>query len=236
MRLVMLGAPGSGKGTQAERLSKKYDIPQISTGELFRSLRKGIQLPGMTLSKETIDEISNLINNGNFVSDEITIEVIENRIAMPDCKNGFILDGFPRNIPQGEALDKLLEKHNISLDAVLEIDVPDEAIIDRLSGRRYCSACGRTYHIDAKLPTEEERSKCPERCENLILRDDDKPEVVKQRLITYHDVTEHLKPYYKAQNKLITVVGRKKLEKTSRDVDKALLEIAKMWKKVKIWF
>ena len=222
MRLVMLGAPGSGKGTQAERLSQKYNIPQISTGEIFRSLRKGEQLPGMTLSKEIVDEISNLINNGKFVSDEITIKVIENRLAMEDCKNGFILDGFPRNIHQGEELDKLLKKHNIELDAVLEIDVPDEAIIDRLSGRRYCPACGRTYHVDAKMPTEEERKKCPEHCENLILRDDDKPDVVKQRLVTYHDVTEHLKPYYQAQNKLITVVGRRKLEKTIRDVDKAL--------------
>ena len=222
MRLVMLGAPGSGKGTQAERLSKKYNIPQISTGEIFRSLRKGEQLPGMTLSKEIVDEISNLINNGKFVSDEITIKVIENRLAMDDCKNGFILDGFPRNIHQGEELDKLLEKNNIKLDAVLEIDVPDDAIIDRLSGRRYCPACGRTYHVDVKMPTEEERQSCPEHCENLILRDDDKPEVVKQRLITYHDVTEHLKPYYQAQNKLITVAGRRKLEKTIRDVDKAL--------------
>jgi len=227
MRLVMLGAPGAGKGTQAERLSKKYGIPQISTGEIFRSLRKGEQLPGMTLSQETIDEISNLINNGNFVSDEITIKVIENRIVMDDCKPGFILDGFPRNIPQGEALDKLLEKHNISLDAVLEIDVPDEAIIDRLSGRRYCPACGRTYHVDVKMPTIEEKESCPEHCENLILRDDDKPEVVKQRLVTYHNVTEHLKPYYEGQKKLITVVGRRKLEKTIRDVDRALEKIVK---------
>jgi adenylate kinase len=122
MRLVMLGAPGSGKGTQAERLSKKYGIPQISTGELFRSLRKGVQLPGMTLPQDVVDEISNLINNGCFVSDEITIEVIENRIALPDCEKGFILDGFPRNIQQGEALDELLKKHDIKLDAVLEID------------------------------------------------------------------------------------------------------------------
>jgi len=227
MRLVMLGAPGSGKGTQAERLSKKHGIPQISTGELFRALRKGEQLPGMTLSKETVDEISSLINNGRLVSDEITIQVIENRIAMEDCKKGFILDGFPRNIPQGEALDKLLEKHNICLDAVLEIDVPDEAIIDRLSGRRYCPACGKTYHQDVKMPTEEEKANCPEHCENLILRDDDKPEVVKQRLVTYHDITERLKPYYKAQKKLITVVGRRKLEKTIRDVDRALAQLEK---------
>lgn len=227
MRLVMLGAPGSGKGTQAERLSKKYGIPQISTGEIFRALKKGQQLPGMTLSKETIEEISNLINNGSFVSDDITIKVIENRIAMEDCKNGFILDGFPRNIPQGEALDKLLEKHEISLDAVLELDVPDDAIIERLSGRRYCPTCGRTYHVGVKMPTEEERNECSTRCENLILRDDDKPEVVKQRLSTYHDVTEHLKPYYKDQNKLITVTGRKKIENTIMEVDKALEMVEK---------
>lgn len=227
MRLVMLGAPGSGKGTQAERLSKKYGIPQISTGELFRSLRKGVQLPGMTLPQNVVEEISNLINNGCFVSDEITIKVIENRIALPDCENGFILDGFPRNIEQGKALDELLKKYNIELDAVLEIDVPDEAIIDRLSGRRYCPACGRTYHLDAKMPTEDEMMSCRERCQNLIQRDDDKPEVVKRRLVTYHDVTEHLKPYYEEQGKLITVVGRKKLEKTIRDVDKALSNIEK---------
>ena len=222
MRLVMLGAPGSGKGTQAERLSKKYNIPQISTGDIFRSLKKGEQLPGMTLPKETIDEISSLINNGKLVSDDITIKVIENRIAMNDCQNGFILDGFPRNIPQGEALDKLLEKHNIKLDAVLELDVPDEAIIERLSGRRYCKACGKTYNLESNMPTEEDRANCPEHCENLILRDDDKPEVVKQRLATYHDVTEHLKPYYKNQGKLLTVAGQKNLEDTIKDVDNAL--------------
>lgn len=225
MRLVMLGAPGSGKGTQAERLSNKYGIPQISTGEIFRSLKLGKQIPGMTLTQETIDEISSLINNGKFVSDEITINVIENRIGMEDCNNGFILDGFPRNIAQGEALDELLSRHNIKLDAVLEIDVPDEAIIDRLSGRRYCPDCGKTYHIDAKPPTEQDRISCLNHCENLILRDDDKPEVVKQRLITYHDVTEHLKPYYKKQGKLITIVGRKKLENTIRDVDMALAKV-----------
>jgi adenylate kinase len=227
MRLVMLGAPGSGKGTQAERLSKKYGIPQISTGELFRALRKGEQLPVMTLSKETIDEISTLINNGKFVSDEITIKVIENRIKLDDCKNGFILDGFPRNILQGEALDELLKKHNISLDAVLEIDVPDEAIVDRLSGRRFCPSCGRTYHLDAKMPTEEERASCPTHCENLILRDDDKPEIVRERLVIYHEVTEKLKPYYEKQGKLVSIVGRKKLEKTSRDVDRALAKFDK---------
>jgi len=225
MRLVMLGAPGSGKGTQAERLSKKYNIPQISTGEIFRSLKKGEQLPGMTLPKETVDEICNLINNGKLVSDDITIQVIENRIAMSDCQNGFILDGFPRNIPQGEALDKLLEKHNIKLDAVLEIDVPDDAIIARLSGRRYCKACGKTYNIESNMPTEEDKANCPEHCANLILRDDDKPEVVKQRLATYHDVTEHLKPYYKNQDKLITVEGKEKLESTIKNVDDALANL-----------
>ena len=136
MRLVMFGAPGSGKGTQAERLSKKYNIPQISTGEIFRALKRGEQVPGMTLSKETIDEIVTLINNGALVPDELTISVLKNRISLPDCKNGFILDGFPRTINQGEVLDKMLAEEGTKIDGVLEIDVEDDAIVNRLSGRR----------------------------------------------------------------------------------------------------
>ena len=218
--MIIMGPPGAGKGTQSERIVAQFKVPHISTGDMFRAAIANKTELGLLAES--------YIKRGALVPDEVTISLVKERLSKDDCKNGFILDGFPRNIPQGEALDKLLNKHNISLDAVLEIDVPDEAIIDRLSGRRYCAACGRTYHIDAKLPTEEEKSKCPERCENLILREDDRPEVVKQRLVIYHDVTEHLKPYYKAQNKLITVVGRKVLEKTSRDVDRALEEIAKM--------
>lgn len=225
MKLVMFGAPGSGKGTQAERLSKKYSIPQISTGEIFRALKRGEQVPGMTLSKETIDEIVTIINGGGLVPDELTISVLKNRISLPDCKNGFILDGFPRTINQGEVLDKMLSEEGSKIDGVLEIDVADEAIIGRLSGRRSCPDCGKTYHIKDKMPTAEDKASCPNHCANLIQRDDDKEEVIKKRLATYHDVTAKLKPYYEAQGKLVTAKGHEKLEDTIKDVDNAMSKI-----------
>ncbi len=225
MRLVMFGAPGSGKGTQAERLSTKYNIPQISTGEIFRSLKRGEQIPGMTLSKDVVDEISNIINSGALVPDELTISVLKNRISLPDCKNGFILDGFPRTINQGEVLDKMLSEEGTKIDGVLEINVSDEAIINRLSGRRSCPACGKTYHITDKMPTEEDKAACPEHCANLIQRDDDKEEVIRKRLNTYHEVTAKLKPYYEAQGKLVTANGKEKLEDTIAEVDLAMSKI-----------
>ena len=225
MRLVMFGAPGSGKGTQAERLSKKYDIPQISTGEIFRALKRGEQVPGMTLSKETVDEIVTLINSGALVPDELTISVLKNRIALPDCKNGFILDGFPRTINQGEVLDKMLSEEGTKIDGVLEIDVEDDAIVNRLSGRRSCPDCGKTYHITDKMPTAEDKEACPNHCENLIQRDDDKEEVIRKRLATYHDVTAKLKPYYEAQGKLVTAKGQEKLADTIAAVDSAMEKI-----------
>ena len=222
MRLVMFGAPGSGKGTQAERLSKKYDIPQISTGEIFRALKRGEQVPGMTLSKETVDEIVTLINSGALVPDELTISVLKNRIALPDCKNGFILDGFPRTINQGKALDKMLFEEGTKTDGILEIDVDDEVIVRRLSGRRTCPDCGRTYHIIDKMPTVEDKKACPNHCENLIQRDDDKEDVIRKRLCTYHEVTAKLKPYYEAQGKLIIAKGHEKLSDTIIEVDLAM--------------
>ena len=226
MRLVMFGAPGSGKGTQAERLSKKYNIPQISTGEIFRALKRGEQIPGMTLSKDVV-EIVTLINSGALVPDELTISVLKNRISLPDCKNGFILDGFPRTINQGEVLDKMLSEEGTKIDGVLEIDVADEAIVNRLSGRRSCPACGKTYHITDKMPSEEDKASCPEHCSNLIQRDDDKEEVIRKRLATYHDVTAKLKPYYEAQGKLVTAYGKEKLEDTIKEVDAAMQQIEK---------
>ena len=225
MRLVMFGAPGSGKGTQAERLSTKYNIPQISTGEIFRSLKRGEQIPGMTLSKDVVDEIVTLINSGALVPDELTISVLKNRISLPDCKNGFILDGFPRTIKQGEVLDKMLSEEGTKIDGVLEINVSDEAIINRLSGRRSCPACGKTYHITDKMPTEADKAACPEHCANLIQRDDDKEEVIRKRLNTYHEVTAKLKPYYEAQGKLVTANGQEKLEDTIKEVDLAMSKI-----------
>lgn len=225
MRLVMFGAPGSGKGTQAERLSKKYNIPQISTGEIFRALKRGEQIPGMSLSKDVVDEIVTLINSGSLVPDELTISVLKNRISLPDCKNGFILDGFPRTINQGEVLDKMLSEEGTKIDGVLEIHVSDEAIINRLSGRRSCPSCGKTYHITDKLPTEEDMAECPEHCSNLIQRDDDQEEVIRKRLATYHDVTAKLKPYYQSQGKLVTAYGKEKLEDTIIEVDSAMKKI-----------
>ena len=227
MRLVMFGAPGSGKGTQAERLSKRYDIPQISTGEIFRALKRGEQIPGMTLSKEVVDEIVTLINSGALVPDELTISVLKNRISLPDCKNGFILDGFPRTINQGEVLDKMLSEEGTQIDGVLEIDVADEAIVNRLSGRRSCPACGKTYHITDKMPSEADKAECPEHCANLIQRDDDKEDVIRNRLATYHAVTAKLKPYYEAQGKLVTAYGKEKLEDTIKEVDSAMEKIEK---------
>jgi len=225
MRLVMFGAPGSGKGTQAERLSEKYNIPQISTGEIFRALKRGEQVPGMTLSKETIDEIVTLINSGALVPDELTISVLKNRISLPDCKNGFILDGFPRTINQGEVLDKMLAEQGSKIDGVLEIDVADDAIVNRLSGRRSCPDCGKTYHVTDKMPTEDDKAACPNHCSNLIQRDDDKEEVIRKRLATYHDVTAKLKPYYEAQGKLVTAKGQEKLADTINEVDAAMKKI-----------
>jgi len=229
MKLVMFGAPGSGKGTQAERLSQKYDIPQISTGEIFRALKRGEQVPGMTLSQEVVDQIATLINSGALVPDELTIDILKNRISLPDCKNGFILDGFPRTLNQGEVLDKMLAEEGSKIDGVLEIHVDDEVIVNRLSGRRSCPDCGKTYHVLAKLPTEEDKATCPSHCENLTQRDDDKEEVIRKRLVTYHEVTQPLIPYYEKQGKLITVDGKFKLERTIAAVDAALAKLDKKY-------
>jgi len=225
MKLIFFGAPGSGKGTQAERLSEKYNIPQISTGEIFRALKRGDKIEGIDLPAETVNKIQELMNAGNLVPDEITIDVLKNRITSDDCKNGFILDGFPRTIPQGEALDKMLAEEGSKIDGVLEIDVKDEAIIERLSGRRSCPDCGNTYHVKYKMPTEENKAKCPNGCANLIQRDDDKEDVIKNRLETYHKTTEPLKDYYLAQGKLVTAVGQEELADTIKEVDAAMAKL-----------
>lgn len=225
MRLVMFGAPGCGKGTQAERLSKKFGIPQICVGEIYRGLKRGDQIPGMTLPKETVDQITSLINAGSLVPDEITINVLKNRISLPDCNDGFILDGFPRTIKQAEALDKMLSEEGFQIDGVLEIDLDDEVIIKRLSGRRRCPDCGRTYHIIDKMPTDEDREACPNGCRNLIQRDDDKEDVIRKRLVTYHNITAKLRSYYETQGKLVTAQGKEKLADTIVEVDLAMKEI-----------
>lgn len=182
MKLILLGAPGAGKGTQAQFLTKQYDIPQISTGDMLRAAIKAGSEMGK-LAKSFMDE-------GKLVTDEVIIGLVKERIAQPDCAKGFLLDGFPRTVPQADALAEA----GVSIDAVVEIDVPDEVIVERMSGRRAHLASGRTYHIVYNPPQEE--GKDDETGEELVQRDDDKPEVVKDRLAVYHKQTAPLVDYY----------------------------------------
>jgi len=189
MKIILLGAPGAGKGTQAQFLTKKYDIPQISTGDMLRAaIKAGTQMGKM--AKEFMD-------SGKLVTDEIIIGLVKDRIAEEDCKNGFLLDGFPRTIPQAEAVTAA----GIEIDAVIEIDVPDEEIVTRMSGRRVHQDSGRTYHLVYNPPKVE--GKDDETGEELIQRADDKEEIVKDRLKVYHDQTQPLVNYYQDQSRKI---------------------------------
>ncbi|QOP43541.1 adenylate kinase [Sulfurimonas sediminis] len=185
MRIILLGAPGAGKGTQAQFLTKKYNIPQISTGDMLRAaIKAGTEMGKM--AKAAMDA-------GQLVTDDIIIGLVKDRIAQDDCKNGYLLDGFPRTLPQADAVTNA----GIEIDAVIEIDVPDEEIVKRMSGRRAHLASGRTYHIVYNPPKVE--GKDDETGEDLVQRDDDKEEVVQDRLKVYHEQTEPLIDYYKAQ-------------------------------------
>ena len=210
MKIIMLGAPGAGKGTQAKQIADKYAIPHISTGDIFRAnLKAGTELGKK--AKEYMDQ-------GLLVPDELTCDLMD-RIGQDDCKNGFVLDGFPRTIPQAEALDAALTKINQKMDYAIDVDVPDENIVNRMSGRRACLNCGATYHI-VSIPTKVE-GVC-DRCGSpVVLRDDDQPETVKKRLDVYHEQTQPLIDYYKEQNILRTVDGTQPME----DVFGAIVEI-----------
>ncbi len=203
MKIIMLGAPGAGKGTQAKQIADKYGIPHISTGDIFRAnLKQGTELGKK--AKEYMDQ-------GLLVPDELTCDLVMDRISQEDCKNGFVLDGFPRTIPQAEALDTALAKIGQKMDYAIDVDVPDENIINRMSGRRACLNCGATYHI-VSIPTKVE-GVC-DRCGNaVVLRDDDQPETVKKRLEVYHAQTQPLIDYYKKQDILKTVDGTQPMEK-----------------------
>lgn len=214
MKIVMLGAPGAGKGTQAIKIADKYDIPHISTGDIFRANIKG----GTELGKKA----KSYIDKGELVPDEVTIGMLLDRIAQDDCKNGYVLDGFPRTIPQAESLTEALKSQGDKIDFALNIDVPDEAIIERMSGRRACPKCGATYHIVYAAPkTENICDKCGT---ELIIRSDDKPETVKERLNVYHQQTEPLIAYYKAAGVLREVDGTQELPKVFEDVVAILSE------------
>ena len=202
MKIIMLGAPGAGKGTQAKKIADRYQIPHISTGDIFRAnIKEGTELGRKAKS---------YMDQGLLVPDELTLELIMDRFQNPDCANGYVLDGFPRPIPQAEALTAALEKNGDSIDYAINVEVPDENIITRMSGRRACLACGATYHV-VYAPTKEE-GVCDRCGEKLVLRDDDKPETVKKRLDVYHSQTQPLIDYYTKQGKLAEVDGTQSVD------------------------
>lgn len=213
MKIIMLGAPGAGKGTQAKMIAEKYKIPHISTGDIFRANIKGGTILGMQ-AKEYMDK-------GQLVPDELTVKILLDRVAADDCKDGYVLDGFPRTIPQAEVLDKALTELGDAVDYAIDVDVPDENIVNRMSGRRACVMCGATYHIKHNPPKTE--NVCDACGDALILRDDDKPETVLKRLDVYHEQTQPLIEYYQNKGILKTVDGTLDL----KDVFAAIEDIIK---------
>lgn len=208
MKIIMLGAPGAGKGTQAKKIAAKYEIPHISTGDIFRANIK----EGTELGKKA----KTYMDQGLLVPDELTCDLVVDRIKQDDCKNGFILDGFPRTIPQAEALDAALSKMGEKMDYAIDVDVPDENIVRRMGGRRVCLNCGATYHI-VSIPTKVEGI-CDKCGSEVVLRDDDKPETVQKRLSVYHEQTQPLIDYYNKQGILKTVNGTRPLEEVFADI------------------
>ena len=197
MKIIMLGAPGAGKGTQAKMIAEKYNIPHISTGDIFRAnIKKGTEL-GVEAKK--------YIDQGLLVPDELTVKILLDRVAQDDCTNGYVLDGFPRTIPQAEVLDNALAELGDKIDYAINVDVPDENIINRMGGRRACLACGATYHIEHIPPKVE--GICDKCGQELVLRDDDKPETVKNRLAVYHKQTQPLIDFYSNKGVLKSVDG-----------------------------
>lgn len=208
MKIVMLGAPGAGKGTQAIKISEKYGLPHISTGDIFRyNIRNNTEL-GLK-AKAYMDK-------GELVPDELTVSILLDRVAKEDCSRGYILDGYPRTIPQAEVLEEALSKNGESIDFAVNVVVPDEVIIDRMAGRRACTNCGETYHVVFKKTAKEDVC---DRCGNeLVLRADDKPETVKSRLDIYHKQTEPLEEFYKNKGVYKEVDGTKPLEEVFADI------------------
>lgn len=197
MKIIMLGAPGAGKGTQAKMIADKYGVPHISTGDIFRAnIKNGTELGKQ--AKEFMDK-------GLLVPDELTVKLLLDRVAKDDCSNGYVLDGFPRTIPQAEVLDKELAALGESVDYAINVEVPDENIINRMSGRRACLKCGATYHV-VNVPSKKEGI-CDVCGSELVQREDDKPETVKNRLSVYHDQTQPLIDYYETKGVLRSVDG-----------------------------
>ena len=208
MKIIMLGAPGAGKGTQAKKIAAQYSIPHISTGDIFRANIKN--------NTELGQKAKTYMDKGELVPDSLVVDLIMDRFKEADCANGYVLDGFPRTIPQAEALDNALKANGEKVDCAINVEVPDENIINRMSGRRACVGCGATYHIKYN-PTKVE-GVCDACGEKLILRDDDKPETVKNRLSVYHEQTQPLIDYYNKAGVLAEVDGTKDMEDVFKDI------------------
>ena len=202
MKIIMLGAPGAGKGTQAKMIAEKYGVPHVSTGDIFRAnIKNGTEL-GMEAKK--------YMDQGLLVPDELTVRILLDRVAQKDCENGYVLDGFPRTIPQAEVLDGALTELGDKIDYAIDVNVPDENIVRRMSGRRACLTCGATYHIEHIPPRQE--GICDKCGSELVLRDDDKPETVKNRLAVYHEQTQPLIDFYEKKGVLRSVDGTLPME------------------------
>jgi adenylate kinase len=211
MNIILFGPPGAGKGTQAEMLRERYEIPTISTGNMIREAIKN-QTPMGLEAKERIDR-------GELLADEIVVEIVKERLSQPDCAKGFILDGFPRTIPQAKALEEM----DVSIDAAIEIQLADETIVSRMSGRRTCLTCGATYHVQYNPPKQD--GVCDVCGEALVQRADDKPETVLERLRVYHEQTAPLSEFYRSRNMLRTVQGQEELADTTALMLKAVEDL-----------
>lgn len=208
MKIIMLGAPGAGKGTQAKMIAEKYQIPHISTGDIFRAnIKNGTEL-GMEAKK--------YMDQGQLVPDELTVKILLDRVSQPDCREGYVLDGFPRTIPQAKVLDQALAEQNEKIDFAVNVDVPDENIVKRMSGRRACLKCGATYHIEHIPPKKE--GLCDVCSSGLVLRDDDRPETVLKRLQVYHEQTQPLIDFYTKKGVLRSVDGTREMQEVFADI------------------
>ena len=212
MKIIMLGAPGAGKGTQAKMIAEKYGLSHISTGDIFRANIKN----GTELGKEAKE----YMDKGLLVPDELTVRLLLDRVAQDDCKNGYVLDGFPRTIPQAEVLDEKLSELGEKVDYAINVDVPDENIVNRMSGRRACLSCGATYHIVSIPPKKE--GICDVCGSELVLRDDDRPETVQNRLKVYHEQTQPLIDFYEKKGVLRSVDGTLPMEEVFTAITKIL--------------
>ncbi|MCK8817555.1 adenylate kinase [Natroniella sulfidigena] len=212
MHLLLVGPPGAGKGTQAKRLAKKYSIPHVATGDIFREAIKN-ETPLGKKAKEYIDQ-------GKLVPDEVTVGMVEERLSRDDCQKGIILDGFPRSVDQANALSDILQDLELALDAVVNIDVGDEEVINRLSGRRVCSECGASFHVEFNPP--QDAGVCDECGGELYQRDDDNPETIKERLVVYSEQTSPLIEYYQERDLLLVIDGETTPEQVFERIEKEL--------------